>query len=1006
MTINLRNFYLAISLTLGLCLGNQAMGALAVAVSPSPLVTGQNFSLSVTAAPDVTQAVAVVDFRPGDFRLLQIPLVKKDAIWTGSGVVPPDLQLSTPAGATVRVMVINTARQRFEAVLQVGVKINSISAVLADGVLTITGDDQDNTIVVSRDVAGTILVLVNGDPLAVSGGTPRIGSTSLIRILGLGGNDTLTVDEANGAMPPANLLGGEGNDVLTGGSGDDTLEGGPGNDTLFGKGGSDRLFGGPGNDILNGGSGVDQFFGGEGDDQIVWNPGDGSDVVEGEGGNDTLVFLGANITELMDASANGPRLRFTRNIGNIVMDCDGVEQVIVRAFGGADTVTVNDLTGTQVRHVGIELSSNAAGQTNTVVINGTDADDHLTVTASTNAVDVIGLTAAVTITGAEKNVDALVINTRGGTDSVDFNGTDDSEIVELLPVGQQLRFFSDVVGIAMNCEEVEQVNFHAFGGADQITVNDLTGTPVTQVGIDLTGNTSGSGDDQTDTVVVNGTQTNDVVVLSGSTNGVNVLGLTAAVTIIGIDHDQSSPKLIINGLGGEDVVDASAVEAGVIDLTLNGGAGNDTLIGSQGNDVINGGLGADTMLGEAGDDTFPWFPGDGSDVIEGGAGLDTMPFFGSAASEKVDISATNGHVLFLRNVGAIVMDCNGIEQVIFRALGGADQVTVNDLTGTQLTNVLVDLAGSSGTGDNQSDTVIVNGTQTNDVISVFGSTNGVSVMGLSAAVTIFNAESALDTLVINSLGGVDLVDASAVQAGLINLTLIGGAGNDTLIGSQGNDLFPWDPGDGSDVIEGQAGQDTMLFNGAGGNEGIDISANGQRLRFTRNLGTIVMDCNEVEVVQFNARGGADTITVNDLTGTGVTKVNLDLANLEGTGVGDNTADTVIVKGTPGNDAVVITNSTAGVSVLGLSAIVNIVGSDPTLDELILLMLAGDDVVTADGLPSGLIKLTVDGGLGNDVLTGSAGDDTLLGDEGDDVLIGGPGLDVLNGGPGNNLIIQD
>jgi len=327
------------------------------------------------------------------------------------------------------------------------------------------------------------------------------------------------------------------------------------------------------------------------------------------------------------------------------------------------------------------------------------------------------------------------------------------------------------------------------------------------------------------------------------------------------------------------------------------------------------------------------------------------------------------------------------------------------LTGTHLTNVLVDLAGSSGTGDNQPDTVIVNGTQTNDVITVFGSTNGVSVMGLSAAVTIFNAESALDTLVINSLGGVDMVDASAVPAGLINLTLIGGVGNDTLIGSQGNDVFPWDPGDGSDVIEGQGGQDTMLFNGAGGNEAIDISANGQRLRFTRNLGTIVMDCNEVEVVQFNARGGADTITVNDLTGTGVTKVSLDLANLEGTGVGDNQADTVIVKGTTGNDAVVITNSTAGVSVLGLSAIVNIVGSDPTLDQLILLMLAGDDVVTADGLQSGVIKLTVNGGPGNDVLTGSAGNDSLLGEEGDDVLNGGPGVDVLDGGPGNNLIIQ-
>ena len=86
----------------------------------------------------------------------------------------------------------------------------------------------------------------------------------------------------------------------------------------------------------------------------------------------------------------------------------------------------------------------------------------------------------------------------------------------------------------------------------------------------------------------------------------------------------------------------------------------------------------------------------------------------------------------------------------------------------------------------------------------------------------------------------------------------------------------WNPGDGSDTVEGQDGLDTMLFNGANVSENIDIAANGQRVLFTRNVANITMDLNGVEQIQFNALGGADNIVVHDLSGTSVTEVDIDL----------------------------------------------------------------------------------------------------------------------------------
>src|SRR4051812_35013948 len=72
----------------------------------------------------------------------------------------------------------------------------------AQGVLTVIGDAQNNTIAVSRDAAGSILI--NSGAVTVLGGKATVVNTKLIQLFGLSGNDNLSLSETNGALPQAN----------------------------------------------------------------------------------------------------------------------------------------------------------------------------------------------------------------------------------------------------------------------------------------------------------------------------------------------------------------------------------------------------------------------------------------------------------------------------------------------------------------------------------------------------------------------------------------------------------------------------------------------------------------------------------------------------------------------------------------------------------------------------------------------------------------------------------
>jgi Ca2+-binding RTX toxin-like protein len=220
-------------------------------------------------------------------------------------------------------------------------------ASVSDGVLTLTGTDDADTITVHQE-----LEPAGGDPIAnpdviarfhysirrgeqviASGSVESAGKIRLIRIQAGDGNDVVDVAAKTFALPavvgvtavtvPVTVDGSSGNDRIYGGAGDDRLSGSYGDDEVDGGGGDDALgavyLGGhsvnqsngfyrgeQGNDRLTGGEGDDVFSAGEGDDVVTGGAGDdklwggeGADEIRGEEGNDTFYSFD-DVTELRD----------------------------------------------------------------------------------------------------------------------------------------------------------------------------------------------------------------------------------------------------------------------------------------------------------------------------------------------------------------------------------------------------------------------------------------------------------------------------------------------------------------------------------------------------------------------------------------------------------------------------------------------------------------------------------------------------------------------------------
>jgi Ca2+-binding RTX toxin-like protein len=517
------------------------------------------------------------------------------------------------------------------------------TATFSSGVLTVFGDSASNSIVIGRDAAGKILV--NGGAVAVAGGTATVANPTLIRVFGLDGDDAISLDETNGALPAANLFGGAGNDTLTGGSGADQLFGQAGNDTLLGRGGNDLLFGGDGNDTLTGGVGADQVYGQAGNDRMIWNPGDGTDLNEGGDGIDTVQVNGGNGAEQFTATANGTRVRFDRvTPAPFTLDIGTTENLVVNANGGDDRF---DAVGNLAPLLALTVDGGAGndtlnGSNGADVLRGGDGDD---IVDGDQGNDIALLGAGDDTFQWDPGNGSDVVEGQDGTDVMAFNGNNANENMDVSANGARVRFTRDVGNITMDLNDVEFIVAKTFGGTDNVVVNDLSGTDVVNVVADLAA--IGGGDDgQPDNVVVNAPGGDDVVTVTGAGPNAQVGGLQPLVSVSGAIA--GSDRLTVNGLAGDDVLDASGVAAGSILLTLDGGDGNDILLGGAGDDILLGGAGDDILIGGPGNDTIDGGPGD--NIV-----LDDLATVTSASAAGTDWLTSHAHTFN----GKTVLDLNG-----------------------------------------------------------------------------------------------------------------------------------------------------------------------------------------------------------------------------------------------------------------------------------------------------------------------------------------------------------
>ena len=667
------------------------------------------------------------------------------------------------------------------------------------------------------------------------------------------------------------LVGGARRDLIEGLGGNDVLRGKAGNDVLFGGDGNDRLIGNAGNDLLRGDEGDDRMLGGGGDDTMVWRNGDGSDTMNGGRGEDTAAVEGSEDAgdRFVVSSAPGGGVHFARtNFGQFSLDITNTERLEIEGLGGNDLINARRLDAGDIA----------------LFVSGGDGDDRIIGSQGDDVL--VGDRGNDRMNGGNGD-DRMIWNNGDGSDRMnggrghdvaEVNGSeDDGDAFEAVEnANGRVSFERTNLGpFSIKIAKTEVLELNGLGGDDTLDASGLQTVSAELSGGDgndlleggaaddvldggagddeLVGNKGndvmrgGDGDDEMewnngdgsdtmdggigeDTAEVNGADgAGDAFeVTNGADGGVFFQRTNLGPFTIDIVNTET---LELNGLGGDDTIDASGLDAGRANLEIDGGAGNDVLLGSAGDDVLLGGDGDDELVGNRGDDVMSggdgddemeWNNGDGSDTMDGGIGEDTAEVNGAdGAGDAFEVTnGADGGVFFQRtNLGPFTIDIVNTETLELNGLGGDDTI---DASGLDAGRAIVEFDGGDG----------------ND-------------------------------LLIGSAGD-DI--------------LAGEFGDDTMRGGAGDDTMEWDNGDGSDVMDGGEGFDTVVVEGndAGGDLfRISSQLTGGVLFERQAVGPFTLDIVNSEVLEVDGLGGDDTIDANDL---GIGDIQLRASGGEGNDV--------------------------------------------------------------------------------------------------------------------------
>ncbi len=780
----------------------------------------------------------------------------------------------------------------------------------------------------------------------------------------------------------------------TGTGGGDLLSGTSLNDVITGLAGNDTLSGGRGDDVLDGGAD---------DDTYSFFAGHGADTLVDAGGADRLVF-GADI------AASGVTARRTGSRVTLSVSATDSVSFAETTPGQYAVETVSFADGTTWQAADIRQRVNEA-PTGEVGAGGT-AIEGQTLTASNTLADADGLGAIFYLW--QSSADGVSWDSIAGATTDSFTLTD-------AQIGQQVRVNASYIDDHGSSESVDSAATSAvaaanldqtlIGGDGNDTLNGAEGNDTLAGGLGSDWLSGGDGDDSfqlsaDDTWASGYVCRNDgspghagngaTVAIAGRArsfdamdggDGDDVLIGTAGNDVIVLDDAYSASP---NGLqprfanierfdagDGDDVVDLTSSRFGYGDVVIDGGIGNDVLWSSAGNDTLTGGDGNDTLNGGAGADTL--IGGLGNDIYVIG---DTVDIVVENAAEGTDtVQSSLGYTL-----GA---NLDNLTLTGTAAIDGEGNELNNVLTGNAAANTLAGGIGNDTlNGGAGADTLI--GHLGNDIYVVDDLGDGVVESACEGSDTVrsylaYSLGAELENLTLLGSSAIDGAGNdldNALTGNSAANVLFGGAGNDTLNGGVGADTLIGGIGNDSYTVDNAADVVVELAD-----EGIDLVNASVSHTLADNVENLILTSSAA----IDATGNA----LDNLL-TGNSAINILAGGLGNDWLdGKAGADTLI--GGTGDDVYVVDNAgdvTTEYADEGIDLVRSSIAHTLAAHVENLTLIGGSITGTGNTLDN-----VITGSAGNNTLTGDGGSDTLDGKAGTDTLIGGTGGDTYLFGAG-------